>query len=218
MKIRQKITGTADGRGYVLMAALAFFHFVFLGTEYLFDDMMALVTEPARVVTAQGYVLGASVLGFLLYPAVISGMERKRERAAADLHTIRGTGGMLPVFAGALAGIICIFVMWQHASYGMLLIAGCLCFILLGMGGSAVHYGLSLAVKERYLAKTVGVSYGVGICLQFLNHQLVQNDMAESVVLAASAAVFAVLLLRAGVGQERTETLDRSVGNEDISG
>ena len=104
MKIRQKITGTADGRGYVLMAALAFFHFVFLGTEYLFDDMMALVTEPARVVTAQGYVLGASVLGFLLYPAVISGMERKRERAAADLHTIRGTGGMLPVFAGALAG------------------------------------------------------------------------------------------------------------------
>lgn len=217
MKIRQKITGTADGRGYVLMAALAFFHFVFLGTEYLFDDMMALVTEPARVVTAQGYVLGASVLGFLLYPAVISGMERKRERAVADLHTIRGTGGMLPVFAGALAGIICIFVMWQHASYGMLLIAGCLCFILLGMGGSAVHYGLSLAVKERYLAKTVGVSYGVGICLQFLNHQLVQNDMAESVVLAVSAAVFAVLLLRAGVGQERTETLDRSVGNEDIS-
>ena len=81
MKIRQKITGTADGRGYVLMAALAFFHFVFLGTEYLFDDMMALVTEPTQVVTAQGYVLGASVLGFLLYPAVVSGMERKRERA-----------------------------------------------------------------------------------------------------------------------------------------
>ena len=76
MKIRQKITGTADGRGYVLMAALAFFHFVFLGTEYLFDDMMALVTEPTQVVTAQGYVLGASVLGFLLYPAVVSGMER----------------------------------------------------------------------------------------------------------------------------------------------
>ena len=181
MKIRQKITGTADGRGYVLMAALAFFHFVFLGTEYLFDDMMALVTEPARVVTAQGYVLGASVLGFLLYPAVISGMERKRERAAADLHTIRGTGGMLPVFAGALAGIICIFVMWQHASYGMLLIAGCLCFILLGMGGSAVHYGLSLAAQEQQLAKTVGISYAAGICLQFLNHQLVKNDMAESV-------------------------------------
>ena len=151
------------------------FFICFLGTEYLFDDMMALVTRTGAGGDCPGGMCwGASVLGFLLYPAVISGMERKRERAAADTAYDTGNRRDAAGFAGALARIICIFVMWQHASYGILLIAECLCFILLGMGGSAVHYGLSLAVKERYLAKTVGVSYGVGICLQFLNHQLVQ--------------------------------------------
>ena len=103
---------------------------------------------------------------------------------------------MVSVFAGALAGIICIFVIWQHPSYTMMMIAGSLCFILLGMGGSVVHYELSLAAEEQQFAKTVGISYAAGICLQFLNHQLVKDDMAETVVLAVSAAVFAVLLLK----------------------
>ena len=61
-----------DGNVLTLMLALAFFNFIFLGTEYQFDNMAALVTGPEQVVTAQGYVLGASVLGFLLYPAMAS--------------------------------------------------------------------------------------------------------------------------------------------------
>lgn len=205
MKITQMITSAGDGRVPVLMAALAFFNFVFLGTEYLFDNRMALVSAPAQVVTAQGYILGASVLGFVFYPAVVSILERKRERAVVDLHRIQETSRMVSVFAGALAGIICIFVIWQHPSYTMMMIAGSFCFILLGMGGSAVHYELSLAAEERHLAKTVGISYAAGICLQFLNHHLVKHDMAESIVLAVSAAVFAVLLLRTEMTTHRIE-------------
>ena len=56
----------SNGRVLTLMMALAFFNFIFLGIEYQFDNMMAMVTGPEQVVTAQGYVLGASVLGFLL--------------------------------------------------------------------------------------------------------------------------------------------------------
>ena len=63
---------SSNGRVLTLMLALAFFNFIFLGIEYQFDNMMALVTGPEQVVTAQGYVLGASVLGFLLYPAAAS--------------------------------------------------------------------------------------------------------------------------------------------------
>ena len=48
-----------NGRVLTLMLALAFFNFIFLGIEYQFDNMMALVTGPEQVVTAQGYILGA---------------------------------------------------------------------------------------------------------------------------------------------------------------
>lgn len=52
-----------------MLSAFALFHFLFLGVEYLFDNMMAFVTTPDGVVMAQSYLLGANVLGFLLYPA-----------------------------------------------------------------------------------------------------------------------------------------------------
>ena len=108
----------SNGRVLTLMLALAFFNFIFLGIEYQFDNMMALVTGPEQVVTAQGYILGASVLGFLLYPAAASCIKEKFWQ--------------IVVFAGALAGVICVFVIWQHTSYGTILAAGCICFILIG--------------------------------------------------------------------------------------
>ena len=46
-----------DGNVLTLMLALAFFNFIFLGIEYQFDNMMALVTGPEQVVTAQGLSL-----------------------------------------------------------------------------------------------------------------------------------------------------------------
>ena len=186
----------SNGRVLTLMLALAFFNFIFLGIEYQFDNMMALVTGPEQVVTAQGYVLGASVLGFLLHPAAASCIKEKF--------------GQIVVFAGALAGVICIFVIWQHNSYGTILAAGCICFILMGMAGSAVHYYLPREAEPEHLAKAVGISYAVGILLQFLNNNLIKNDTAESVVLAVSAAVFSVLLLNAENGMSEAESASES--------
>lgn len=37
---------------------LALFNFIFLGTEYLFDNMMKYVTDSKGVVIAQSYILG----------------------------------------------------------------------------------------------------------------------------------------------------------------
>lgn len=191
-----------NGRVLTLMLALAFFNFIFLGIEYQFDNMMALVTGPEQVVTAQGYILGASVLGFLLYPAAASCIKEKFWQ--------------IVVFAGALAGVICVFVIWQHTSYGTILAAGCICFILIGMAGSAVHYYLSKAAAPEHLAKTIGISYAVGIFLQFLNNNLIKNDMAESVVLAVSAAVFSVLLLNAENGIVQAESDSESASESTL--
>ncbi len=190
----------SNGRVLTLMLALAFFNFIFLGIEYQFDNMMALVTGPEQVVTAQGYVLGASVLGFLLYPAIASCIKEKFRQ--------------IVMFAGALAGVICVFVIWQHTSYSTILAAGCLCFILMGIAGSAVHYYLSREADPEHLAKTVGISYAVGIFLQFLNNNLIKNDMAESVVLAVSAAVFSVLLLNAENGTAEAEQISEESVSE----
>lgn len=189
----------SNGRVLTLMMALAFFNFIFLGIEYQFDNMMAMVTGPEQVVTAQGYVLGASVLGFLLYPVAVSCIKEKFWQNV--------------VVAGALAGVICIFVIWQHNSYGTILLAGCICFVLMGMAGSAVHYYLPREAEPEHLAKAVGISYAAGILLQFLNNNLIKNDTAESVVLAVSAAVFSVLLLNAENGMSEAESALESSGH-----
>lgn len=51
-----------------IIVSLALFHFVFLGIEYLFDNRMAYVANADAVVLAQSYILGASAVGFLIYP------------------------------------------------------------------------------------------------------------------------------------------------------
>lgn len=187
-----------------LMVALALFNFIFLGTEYLFDNMMSFVTSPEKVIAAQGYILGASVIGFVLY----SWLSLK---IPENMHAI-------VVFTGALAEIICIFVIWQHAFYALILVAGCLAYVLLGIAGSAVHYRLSLVVQRDCLAKTVSISYALGILFQYLNTHLMRNSIAESIILAVSSAVVALLLLKAEQEQvEEKETL-KKVENPSLAG
>lgn len=187
-----------------LMVALALFNFIFLGTEYLFDNMMSFVTSPECVIAAQGYILGASVIGFVLYPWLSI-------KIPESVHAIA-------VFTGALAEIICIFVIWQHAFYALILVAGCLAYVLLGIVGSAVHYHLSCVVKRDSLAKTAGISYALGILFQYLNTHLMQNSIAESIILAVSSAVVALLLLKAEQEQvEEKETL-KKVENPSLAG
>ena len=45
-----------------IIAVLAIFNYIFLGSEYLFDNMIRYATDSAGVVRAQNYVLGISVI------------------------------------------------------------------------------------------------------------------------------------------------------------
>ncbi len=65
-----------------IMIALALFNYVFVGAEYLFDNMMAFQTDSGGVVLAQSYVLGSSTVGFffcLAYWMVNCGKEQRRQ-------------------------------------------------------------------------------------------------------------------------------------------
>ena len=89
-----------------IMTALALFNYVFLGAEYLFDNMMAFQTDSGGVVLAQSYVLGSSTVGFLLF-GILDGKLRERAKKA-------GSAG-----AGVLAAV-CLWgdpgtsELWKH--------------------------------------------------------------------------------------------------------
>ena len=53
---------------FILLVGI--FTFVFLGAEYLFVNMISLSVTEGRTVIAQNYALGASAVGFFLYPAM----------------------------------------------------------------------------------------------------------------------------------------------------
>ena len=85
------------------MLSLAVFYFVFLGTEYLFDNRMALYTDPSGVVLAQSYILGVSVFGFLAYSLI-----EKWKSKSGNPTAFKAAGFFLPV--PVIAGYVLLFV------------------------------------------------------------------------------------------------------------
>lgn len=180
---KKQMKKSVDGKRIWGIIELALFNFIFLGTEYMFDNMIAYTTNSKDVVLAQSYILGISVLGFVLYP-VIRKILAKRAKE-------------IGFFLISTISIVCIFVMQCHTSYGMTLTAGCIGFVLLGVVGSAVHYLLAVILpNDENLAKTVGIAYAVGLLLQFLNNNLVHNDTVEAIVLSVFWVIFILILLR----------------------
>ena len=119
----------------VAIGALAIFYFVFLGDEYLFDNMIAHYLSSAKVVVAQSGILGISGIGFLCYFQIQRFISSKNR------------GGVL---MGAVAlGIVCIFMVQQHVSFAGTLSTGLILFLLLGILGGAVHLMAALGGKPQ---------------------------------------------------------------------
>ena len=112
---------------------IGIFTFVFLGAEYLFVNMISLSVTEGRTVIAQNYALGASAVGFFLYPA----MERWGGRRYKSALT----------FILALGAIICTFIVQQHISYAATMTAGMVLFLLLAFSGLAA--GIVFDIRKR---------------------------------------------------------------------
>lgn len=165
-----------------IILVLAFFNFVFLGTEYLFDTMARYVTTPKKVVFAQSYALGASVIGFFLFPLLNQFIKQK-------LKYIFG-------FAGVVVSGCCFYTLLQHQTYKSVILSGCLFFILAGIAGGAAHYVTAKKLEgDGHLAKTVSAGYAAGLLLQFLNHNLVSYIWVEFVILFVAFVLCAILTI-----------------------
>lgn len=166
------------------MLSLAVFYFVFLGTEYLFDNRMALYTDPTGVVLAQSYILGVSALGFLAYSLI-----EKWKSKSGNPTAFKAAGFFLPV--PVIAGYVLLFA---GTGYRVLLGSGCFLFLILRYLGSRTHYlAAQLLRGSRHPAKTVSVAYAVGLLLQFLNHNLLWGETVEGIFLAGSFVMLWVL-------------------------
>lgn len=160
---------------------LTLFNFVFLGTEYMYDNMMSYVTDSQGVVAAQNYILGISVLGFLMFPVL-------KHYIANDIYK------RLLDFIGGIAGIISLVFILLHNSYISIFAGGCAFFFIMGIIGSRVHYRLACSLSDsRNTAKVIGCSYAAGILLQFINNNVVLDERVEMVILAVGLVVILVI-------------------------
>ena len=168
---------------YLCAAALmGLFTFLFLGAEYLLVDVLSGVVSEDKTVLAQNYALGISAVGFVLYP--LFGRCNNRLKAVCA-----GLVGILSV--------LCIALICVGTAYIGIFTAGLVLFLLLGLIGSAVFYAAVRMMKtDRYLARTVGVSYGAGILLQFANNNLIRFGIGEAAMLSVCLLVLIGLLMK----------------------
>ena len=165
---------------------LALFYFLFLGSEYLFDNSIIYHTDSHGVVIAQSYILGISTLGFLFYPV----FQYLTVKQAAGFRYF----GALSCF---LIGGVCYFLINRHPGYVLTLTAGCVLFFLLGILGSSIHYLCSLLlIQDSLLPAVVGSGYAFGILLQFINNNFVSNTAISALLLCLSLVLLLFLLTR----------------------
>lgn len=165
---------------------LALFYFLFLGSEYLFDNSIIYHTDSHGVVIAQSYILGISTLGFLFYPV----FKYLTVKTAAGFRYF----GALSCF---LIGAACYLLINLHSGYARTLAAGCVLFFLLGIHGSSIHYLCSLLlIQDSLLSAVVGFGYAFGVLLQFISNNFVSNTAISALILCLSLALLLFLLTR----------------------
>ena len=185
-KIRQCDAFNKENRIPYTKAVLlmSLFTFTFLGTEFLFVNMISNTVSGSQSVAAQNYALGISVVGFVLYPLFCRVCKGRLQSAVT--------------MCAAVLSVVCLFLICRHSSYVLTLCMGFLLFLILGAFGSAVFYkSLCLLEDNTYLARLVGVSYMLGVLLQIANNNLIHTATFEAGILSAIILLLAVTLMRA---------------------
>lgn len=165
--------------------SLALFYFIFLCSEYMFDNRMAVFTDSNGVVMAQSFILGSSVPGFLSYYFIDRICDKKSFNKK-----------IIPCISGVLS-LICMIGIYLTGSYAGELLFGIILFIVLGYFGSLIHTQAALAVKHlddglNGITQLAGISYGIGILLQLVHNNLIADGVCQVIFLAAAMIIMTV--------------------------
>lgn len=172
---------------------MAIFTFLFLGTEYLYVDILSHKMSEDKTVLAQNYALGVSAAGFLLY--------------ALFYRLCKGKIRTLCFFFIGLVSVCGTIVICMDISATAIFVMGLILFFLLGLLGSAA-FSLSVRMMKAdgHLAEMVGISYAIGILLQFINNNLVHLEVAEAVILAVFSLMLVLLIIKNDRIYRKTDT------------
>ena len=160
---------------------MGLFTFVFLSVEYMFVSRISLLVSQQKATLSQNYVLGVSTAGFLLYPLFKHFLNNRLYK-------------LLIIITGLLAVFLTISANCSK-SFEYIFGAGIILFILLGLVGSNVYYVSACTIRNRHLVKTAGISYFVGILLQFINHNAIHIRTIQLVILSVSMLLLFILLI-----------------------
>ena len=204
--ILTKITHSIDSNkrdSYIYAVTLmGLFTFLFLGVEYFFVNVLSHIVSEDQTVLAQNYVLGASAAGFVLY-ALFDHFCKDRLKEVCLIFI-------------ALLSVLCMAFIYMGTTYTSVFFAGLVLFLLLGLTGSAAFYTSMCRMKtEQYLARTVGISYALGILLQFVNNNLIRSELAEMIVLSVFLLILIALLLKWDYYKEDKVQTNLSLSDEE---
>lgn len=160
---------------------MGLFIFVFLSVEYMFVSRLSLLVSQQRATLSQNYVLGVSTAGFLLYPLFKHFLNNRLYK-------------LLMIITGLLSVFLTISTSYGK-SFEYIFSGGIILFILLGLVGGNVYYVSACMIRNRHLAKTAGISYFVGILLQFINHNAIHIRTIQLVILSVSMLLLFILLI-----------------------
>ena len=204
--ILTKITHSIDSNkrdSYIYAVTLmGLFTFLFLGVEYFFVNVLSHIVSEDQTVLAQNYALGVSAAGFVLY-ALFEHFCKDRLKEVCFIFI-------------ALLSVLCMAFIYMGTTYTALFFAGLVLFLLLGLTGSAAFYTSMCRMKtEQYLARTVGISYALGILLQFVNNNLIRSELAEMIVLFVFLLILIALLLKWDYCKEDKVQTNLSLSDEE---
>ena len=160
---------------------MGLFTFVFLSVEYMFVSRLSLLVSQQRATLSQNYVLGVSTAGFLLYPLFKHFLNNRLYK-------------LLMIITGLLSDFLTISTSYGK-SFEYIFSGGIILFILLGLVGGNVYYVSACMIRNRHLAKTAGISYFLGILLQFINHNAIHIRTIQLVILSVSMLMLFILLI-----------------------
>lgn len=163
--------------------SLALFSFVFLGMEFFFDSRAAEFVDARSVLLYQSVILLASAVGLFIYALIERYVGSKIKQIIIITLNI--------VEVAALAAIIL-------CSGKLILLYGIIFFIVCGVMGGRVYHDVSRDYMDRkHLTVIVGISYALGLLLQYINYNLIDNVILRMVMFSLAIVALAVILFLA---------------------
>ena len=186
------------------IVVLAMFSFVFLGTEFFYDNRAAEVVDARKVLLFQSVILLASVVG--MYALI--------QKKAGDNIARKVLIASNFVGAFALAGIM-------FGDESRILLYGIVFFIIWGMTGGCTYHVVAGAYTDRkHLTVTVGISYAVGLFLQYINYNVIGSMTIRLVVFMLAVVVIMTIFMvysDTAYVPEKIEDAEQSASSKSIA-